>query len=41
MPILNREQMMGVLNSALATFDMMQCVLVQLTDVLHKIKSDK
>ena len=41
LPILNREQMAAVLNSALATFDMMHCVLVQLTDVLQKINSDK
>jgi hypothetical protein len=40
LPILNREQMAGILNSALATLDMMNCVLVQLADVLQKMKSD-
>jgi len=41
LPILNREQMAGVLNSALSTFDMMNCVLIQLTDVLQKMNSEK
>ena len=38
-PIMNREQMEDVFRSALTTFDMMNCVLVQLGQVFEKAKT--
>ena len=37
LPILDRKEMMEVLSSALTTFDMINCVLAQLNEVLQKV----